>query len=88
MKGNHDIFRFVKSPKNLPSMHITLLTRVHLVKAMVYPVVMNGCESWAIKKDEHQRIDAFDAFVVLGKTHESPLDCKEINSVNPKGNQS
>ena len=85
MKVNHDIFRFVKSPKNLPSMHITLLTKVRLVKAMVYPVVMNGCESWDIKKDEHQRIDAI---VVLEKTHESPLDCKEINPVNPKGNQS
>ena len=69
-------------------MHITLLTKVRLVKAMVYPVVMNGCESWDIKKDEHQRIDAFDAIVVLEKTHESPLDCKEINPVNPKGNQS
>ena len=44
--------------------------------------------SWAIKKAEHQRIDAFDAVVVLEKTLESPLDCKEIKPVNPKGNQS
>ena len=39
---------------------ITLLTKVHLVKAMVFPVVMYGCESWTIKKDEHQRTDAFE----------------------------
>ena len=61
---------------------ITLLTKVHLVKAMVFPVVMYGCESWTIKKAELQRIDA------LEKTLESPLDCKEIQSVHPKGNQS
>ena len=42
------------------SRDITLPTKVHLVKAMVSPVVMNGCESWAIKKAEHQRIDAFE----------------------------
>ena len=67
---------------------ITLLTKTRLVKAMVFPVVMNGCESWAIKKAEHRRIDAFDPVVVLEKTLESPLDCKEIKSVNPKRNQS
>ena len=39
---------------------ITLLTNVHLVKAMVFPVVMYGCESWTIKKAEHRRIDAFE----------------------------
>ena len=44
----------------LKSRDITLLTKVHLVKAMVFPVVMYGCESWAIKKAEHQRIDAFE----------------------------
>ena len=44
----------------LKSRHITLLTKVCLVKAMVFPVVMQGCESWAIKKAEHQRIDAFE----------------------------
>ena len=43
----------------LKSRNITLLTKVHLVKAMVFPVVMYGCESWTIKKAEHQRIDAF-----------------------------
>ena len=59
--------------------------KVHLVKAMVFPVVMYGCESWTIKKAEHRRIDAF---VVLEKTLESPLDCKEIQLVHPKGVQS
>ena len=65
----------------------TLLTKVHLVKAMVFLVVMYGCDSWTIKKAEHQRIDAF-GIVVLKKTLESPLNCKEIQPVNPKGNQS
>ena len=44
----------------LKSRDITLPTKVHLVKAMVFPVVMNGCESWTIKKAEHQRMDAFE----------------------------
>ena len=44
----------------LKSRDITLLTKVHLVKAMVFPIVMYGCESWTIKKAEHQRIDAFE----------------------------
>ena len=48
---------------------------------------MYGCESWTVKKAEHQRIDAFDA-VVLEKTLESPLDCKEIQPVHSKGDQS
>ena len=61
-------------------------TKVRLVKAMVFPVVMYGCESWTIKKAEHQSIDAFK--LVLEKTLEGPLDCKEIKPVNPKGNQS
>ena len=68
------------------SKDITLLTKVHLLKAMVFPVVMDGCESWTIKKAERQRIDAFEP-VVLEKTFESPLDCKGIKPVNPKGNQ-
>ena len=66
---------------------ITLPTKVCLVKAMVFPVVMYGCESWTIKKAEHQRIDTFEP-VVLEKTVESPLDCKEIQPVTPEGNQS
>ena len=44
----------------LKSRDITLSTKVHLVKAMIFPVVMYGCESWAVKKGEHQRIDAFE----------------------------
>ena len=57
----------------LKSRDITLPTKVHVVKAMVFPVVMYGCESWTIKKTEHQRIDTFET-VVLEKTLESPLD--------------
>ena len=71
----------------LKSRDITLPTKIHLVKTMVFPVVMYGCESWTVKKAEHQRIDAFWS-VVLEKTLESPLDCKEIRPVYPKGNQS
>ena len=70
----------------LKSRDITLPTKAHLVKAMVFPVVMYGCKSWAIKKAERQRIDAFE--LVLEKTLESPLDSKEIKPVHPKGNQS
>ena len=62
---------------------ITLSTKVHLVKAMVFPVVMYGCESLTLKKAEHQRIDVVFT-VVLEKTLESPLDCKEIQPVQSK----
>ena len=68
----------------LKSRDITLPTKVHLVKVLVFPIVMYGCESWTIKKAEHQRTDALE--LVL-KTLESPLDCKEIKPVNPQGNQ-
>ena len=71
----------------LKSRDVTLPTKVHLVKAMVFSVVMYGCDSWTIKKAEHQRIDAFWT-VVLQNTLESPLDCQEIQPVHPKGNQS
>ena len=71
----------------LKSRNITLSTKVCIVKALVFPVVMYGCESWTIKKAECQRIDAFKT-VVLEKTLETPLDCKEIQPVNPKGDQS
>ena len=64
---------------------ITLLINVLLVKAMVFPVVMYGCKSWAIKKTEHWRIDAFELW--YWRRLESPLDCK-IKPVNRKGNQS
>ena len=61
------------------SRDITLLTKVHLVKAMVFPVVMYGCESWTIKKTEHQSIDAFELW--CWRRLGSPLDCKEIYSL-------
>ena len=71
----------------LKSRDITLPTKVHLVKAMVFPVVMYGCESCTIKKVECLRIDAFELWC-WGKTLESPLDCKDIQPVHPKGDQS
>ena len=64
---------------------MTLPTKVHLVKAMVFPVVMFRCESWTIKKAEHQRTDASKLW--CWRTLDSPLDGKEIKPVNPKGNQ-
>ena len=67
------------------SRDITLLTKVRLVKAMVFPVIIYGCESWTVKKAELQRIDAFELW--LEKTLESPLDCKEIQPVHSKGDQ-
>ena len=62
-----------------------LPTKVCIVKAMVFPVVMYWCESWPIKKAKCQRIDAFELW--CWKRLSSPLDCKEIKPVNPKGNQ-
>ena len=70
----------------LKSRDITLPTKVHLVKAMVFPAVMYGCESWTIKKAEHRRMVLLNCGVE--KTLESPLDCTEIKPVHPKGNQS
>ena len=70
----------------LKSRDITLPTKVHLVKAMVFPVVMYGCKSWTIKKAEHRRVDVFELW--CWKTLESPLDGKEIHPVHPKGDQS
>ena len=70
----------------LKSRDITLPTKVCLVKAMVFPVVMYGCESWTIKKSEHRRIDAFELWV-LEKTLESPLVCKEIQPLHSEGDQ-
>ena len=72
----------------LKSRDITLPAKVRLVKAMVFPVVMYGCESWIIKKAEDQRIDAVELWCAVGETLESPLDCKEIQPVHLKGNQS
>ena len=70
----------------LKSREITLPIKVHLVKAMVFPVVMYGCEIWAIKIVKCQRIAAFKLW--CWKTLESPLDSMEIQLVHPKGNQS
>ena len=67
------------------SRHITLQTKVRLVKAMVFPVVMYGCESWTMKKAERRRIE--DLHCGVGKTLESPLDCKEIRPVHSEGDQ-
>ena len=69
----------------LKSRDITLPTKVRLVKAIVFPEVMYGCKSWTIKKAECQRIDAFELW--CWRRLESPLDCKEVKPVNPKGNQ-
>ena len=90
---SHEIIRYLflgrKAMTNLDgilkSRDITLLIEVHLVKAMVFPLVRYGSESWTIKKAERQRIFWT---VVLEETLESPLDCKEIKPVNPKGNKS
>ena len=71
----------------LKSRDITLPTKVHLVKAMVFPVVMYGYESWTIKKAECQRTDAFELWC-WRRLLKSPLDCKEIQPVHPKGHQS
>ena len=69
----------------LKSRDITLPTKVRLVKAMVFPVVMYGCESWTVKKAEH-RIVAFELW--CWRRLASPLDCKEIQPVHSKGDQS
>ena len=66
----------------LESRDITLSTKVHLAKAMVFPVVMYGCMSWMIKKAECQRIDAFELW--CWRRLLSPSDCKENQPVHPK----
>ena len=70
----------------LKSRDITLPTKVHLIKAMVFPVVMYGYESWTVKKAECQRIDAFELWC-WRRLLRVPLDCKEIQPVHPKGDQ-
>ena len=70
-----------KPDSTLKSRDITLPTKVRLVKAMVFPVVMYGCEIWIIKKVSAKEL-------ILEKTLEDPLDNKEIHLVHPKGNQS
>ena len=76
--------------KILKSRDITLLdepAKFHLVKAMVFPIGIYGCESWIIKESEHHWIDGFELWC-YEKTPESPLDCMEIQPVHPKENQS
>ena len=69
----------------LKSRDITLPTKVHVVKAMIFPVVMYGCESWTVKKAEHRRLDAFQLW--CWRRLESPLDCQEIQPVHSEGDQ-
>ena len=91
---SHEIKRYLllerKVITNLDSIlknrGIILPTKVHLVKAMVFPVVTYGCENWTIKRAERPRWCFWT--VVLEKTLESPLDCKEIQPVHPEPNQS
>ena len=71
----------------LKSRDITLSTKVCLVKAMLFPVVMYGCASWTIKKADHLRINAFELWC-WRRLLKSPLDCKEIQPVHSKGDQS
>ena len=71
----------------LKSRDITLPTKVNLGKAMVFPVVMYGCERWTIKKAEHQRIDAFELWC-WRRLLRVFLDCKEVQPIHPKGDQS
>ena len=89
---NHEIKRCLllgrKVMTNLDSIlkgrDITLPAKVYLVKAMVFPVVMDGCENWAVKKAERQGIDAFELW--CWRRLESPMDCKEIQPIHSKGN--
>ena len=68
------------------SRDITLTTKILLVKAMVFPVVVYECESWTVKKAERRRIDAFELW--CWRRLKSPLDCKEIQPVHSKADQS
>ena len=72
----------------LKSRDFTLPTKVCLVKVLVFPVVMCGHETWTVKKAECRRIGAFEVWCWRRLFIKSPLDCKEIQSVHPKGNQS
>ena len=71
----------------LKSRDVTLLTKICIVKAMVFPEVTYGCQSQTIKKAEHQRIDAFESWC-WRRLLRGPLESKEIKPVNLKGNQS
>ena len=92
---NHELKRHLllgrKSMTNLDtilkSRDITLPTQVLLIKAMIFPVVIYGCESWAIKKAERQRTDAFELWC-WRRLWRVPWTAREIQPVHPKGNQS
>ena len=81
----------IKTMTNLDSIlkrrGITLPTKVCIVKVMVFPLVICGCQSWTIKKAEHQRIDAFEMWCWSLLVLESPVNSRKIKPVNPKGNQ-
>ena len=70
------------------SRDITLPTKVCLVKAMVFPMVRYGCESWTVKKTEHRRTDAFELWCWRRLLRVPSLDCKEIQPVHSEGDQS
>ena len=70
----------------LKSRDVTLPTKIRLVKAMVFPVLMYGCESWTVKKTEHRKMDALELW--CWRTLESPMNCREIQPVHPEGDQS
>ena len=76
-----------KLDSTLKSRDITLPTKAHLVKVMVFTIVIYGCESWPIKKTEHRRIDAFELWC-WRRLLRVPWDCKEIQPVHPKGDYS
>ena len=92
--GSHEIKRclllgrkvIINIDSILKNRDITLPTKVHLVKATVFPVVMCGCESWAIKWLRIKELMLLNCGVE--KTLKCPLDCKEVQPVHPKGNQS
>ena len=71
----------------LKSRDITLPTKVHILKAVVFPAVIYQCENWTIQKTEHRRIDAFELWC-WRRLFENSFNCKEIQPVHPKGNQS
>ena len=92
---SHEIKRYLllgrKAMTNLDSIFksrdVTLPAKVHLVKPMFFPIVMYGCESWTIKKAEHQRTDVFELWC-WRRLLRVPLDCNKIQPVNPRGNES
>ena len=81
----HNVTKTFQNMEILKSRNITLPTKVCIVKATFFPVIMYRCENWTIMKAEHQGTDAFERW--LEKTFESPLDSKEIKTVHLKGNQ-